>query len=102
MTNKISFHEVHGPDAVYRQTVSVDMDTFHDLALAVKREIAEGLPNKKRYVRTSGYEIFLKPILLEASSGRVWLNHTQRDFINTILGLPLKDRNTCLKVRGLA
>ena len=95
---KISFqrkwHPIEG--TVYKQSVRIDKRTYEKLKDAVDAEIAHGLPRKKEYVSTSGYEIFLKP--LKNENGICYLNLTQTRFINLYLKLPLKDRNTLLTI----
>jgi len=93
----ISFQRYHGTDGtVYDQTIKIDNRTYDHLQGAVASEIAMGKPQKDKYVSTSGYEMYLEPLKLE--NGIVDMNHTQTRFINMFLKLPLKDRNTRLKV----
>lgn len=95
---KISYQKHWHPTegTTYDQTVKIDKRTYDHLRDAVASEIAMGRPQKDKYVWTSGYEFYLKPLVLE--NGVVYLNHTQTRFINMFLKLPLKDRNTMLKV----
>lgn len=82
---------------VYDQKVKIDRATFEKLKDNVQSEIALKYPRKSEYVSTSGYEFYLKPLVIE-SNGVVELNHTQARFINLFLKLDLKDRNTRLYV----
>lgn len=91
------WHPTEG--TVYTQTVRIDKRTYDHLRDAVASEIAMGYPQKDKYVWTSGYEFYLKPLTLDGKNLDIsYLNHTQQRFINMFLKLPLKDRNTRLKI----
>ena len=95
---KLSFVKDYNTDTgnTHDQRLRMDNSVFERLRDAVDAEIAFQFPRKKEYVFTSGYEIFLKP--LKRAGNFCFINHTQRRFINLFLKLPLKDRNTSIKI----
>lgn len=95
---KISFHKRFDSDgAVYTQAINITREQLKHLEVAVHGEIEMKFPRKKEYVFTSGYETFLKPL---RGNDVVFMNHTTTRFINLFLKLDLKDRNTCLLIKG--
>lgn len=83
---------------VYNQQIKMDKSTFLNIERLVQIEINNGKPNKEKYISTSGYECYLKPLEMEGSY--CFLNHSQQRYINLYLNLPLKDRNTRILVKG--
>ena len=95
---KLSYQKHHSPDGtVYDQRIKMDFDTADQLLGAFYVEITQGLPRKKEYISTSGYEIYMK-MPTHDDNNLYYLNHTQTRFANLFLKLPLKDRNTYIKV----
>ena len=95
---KISFHKRFDKEGtVYTQAISITNEQLIHLEMAVYGEIDWGYRRKREYVFTSGYETFLKPL---RGNDVVFMNHTTTRFINLFLKLDLKDRNTCLLIRG--
>lgn len=95
---KISYHKRFSSEGTaYDQAISITSEQLKHLELAVQAEIQLGQPRKKEYVFTSGYGIFLKPL---RGNDIVFMNSTTTRFVNLFLKLDLKDRNTCLLIRG--
>ena len=100
---KISYHKRYGNNgACYDQTIRIDRPTLDRLDSAIRAEQDSGFVNAPAYTRSCGEQyarLYLSTLRLSTDDCTVYyLNLTQRDFINNILGLPLKDRNTCLLV----
>lgn len=94
---KVSYRTHHSPDGtVYDQRIKMTFNEADRLLGAMYAEIAQKLPRKKEYVQTSGYEIYMT--MPKNENNHYHLNHTQTRFINLFLKLPLKDRNTYIKV----
>ena len=92
---KTSYHKRwDGNGVCYTQAIKINKKIANQLRDCIDAEIAQGLPNKDKYVSTPGYETFLKPI--NPNNRIIFLNHTQLKFVNMFLKLQLKDRNTCL------
>jgi len=95
---KISYHKrYNGNSAVYNQTISMTTEEYSRLQDCFNAELSQGLPRKREYIFTSGYKIFMKPLVKTANI--CFLNHTQLRFVNIFLKLKLKDRNTCLLIK---
>lgn len=96
MKPKISYHKKWDTEGtMYNQSIRITVPQFEFLCNEIKKEIQSNYKNKNKYVYTSGYEMFLKPLQLE--NNRIcFTNHTQTRFINLFLNLKLKDRNTYL------
>ena len=95
---KLSYQKHHAPDGtVYNQRIKMTYDEADQLLSAFYTEIMLGLPRKKEYVHTSGYEIFMTQPTRDHNN-LYYLNHTQTRFANLFLQLPLKNRNTYIKV----
>jgi len=98
---KISYPHVIGNNAIYCQRINglirKNIELFND---AIRAEIAMEYPRRAEYSDTNGYaEAFLTPMRYDrVDKNRVYINHTQRRFINLFLKLNLKDRNTFLTV----
>lgn len=100
---KISYRKHWGNDGtVYNQRITITTKAFTALMDAVHAEIVLKYPRKEEYINTSGYEMYLEPLLLALSEKKFYcyLNHTQTRFINLFLKLPLKNRNTYLLIKG--
>ena len=95
---KVSYRKTFDPrGTVYKQRITVTPEQFEKLSDALEAEFATGLPRKDKYVQTSGYETFLKPLIKHRKV--CFLNNTQTRFINMFLGLNLKDENTYLSIK---
>lgn len=97
---KLSYQKRWGLDGtVYTQAISMTREQYKHLLGAFDAEVAQGLPRKREYIQTSGYECFMTSPKLTHTTERVnmvFLNHTQTRFTNLFTKLPLKDRNTCI------
>lgn len=95
---KISYQKHFSPDGtVYNQRIKITREEWQNLLVAFVAEIAQGLPRKNEYIQTSGNEIFMTVPKIWGDNF-VYLNHTQTRFANLFLKLPLKNRNTYLKI----
>lgn len=95
---KLSYQKHWGEcGTVYTQRIKMTEDIFVQLRDAVQAEIALNYPRKEKYTQTSGYQFFLEPLKTNGYS-LCYLNHTQTRFVNLFLKLPLKDRNTYIKI----
>ena len=85
---------------LYRQTISMSIDTFEILADKIIAEIAMRYPREKEYSCTAGYaQAYLKPLNLHKMK-IAYLTLTQARFINLSLKMKLKsDRNTCIIIK---
>lgn len=85
---------------VYDQRInSLSMNDLNVLNSQILREISLDYPRRDKYTYTNGdAECFLKPIT-EHIDNLYFTNHTQRNFINLFLKLPLKDRNTSILIK---
>jgi hypothetical protein len=94
---KISYQKHWGPDGTaYTQRIRMSGEEYSRLYDAFSAEIARGLPRKDEYINTSDYEVFMRHPAIQF--GLVYLNLTQTRFANLFLKLPLKDRNTYIKI----
>ena len=100
ITPKISFIKARDKDGTsYNQRIKITPLTFELIKKEVLKEIEQGYPNKNLYVNTSLGEYYLKP--LKEFDRQVFMNHTTTRFINLILQLNLRDRNTYLQISYL-
>lgn len=101
---KISYHSRWAEDGThYNQAIKLDKTTLNTLDLAIRSEQDAGFPNAAEYANSCGYQyvpMYLRTLRLQTNDCRTYfLNLCTRDFINRILNLPLKNRNTCLLVK---
>lgn len=91
---KLSYRTHWSPDGTaYKQRVSLSQQEFENLRDAVYAEIAQNLPRKEKYISTSGYELFMRPLEFENNLNVCYLNNTQARFCNLFLGGKLKVSN---------
>ena len=99
-----SYRQVQYEGMVFKQRIRINEKLFKELKNKIRTEILSNLPRRDKYVFTSGYETFLKPLEVinfkETNTKLVFLNQTQLRFINLFLKLKLSRLNTYLLIEG--
>ena len=79
----INYQYINYKGTSYTQGIRLTEDDLDKLEDAINYEINSGLPNKKNYICTNGYEIFLKPLVRVGND--IYLNQTQLRFLSQFI-----------------
>ena len=102
---KVSYHKrMDSKGYVYSQAIRITKNEFIKLNDALRAEIAIGCPQWESYASDSEtatrfLKVLQREVVKDTVGWNIYMNHTQRNFVNKLLKAKLQSRNTCLLVR---